>query len=81
MSEFEITKPGPGNPAECCLMPSPAKPSEATIYRRMRDVMIRSHCERGAEAHKCVGAITLTRDAIVLNCPICGDSKSLIGDE
>lgn len=61
-----------------CLMPKPAPRSEAEIYRSIRDVVIRSHCERKAEAHQCAGAVTITRTDITLNCRLCGDLRQTL---
>jgi hypothetical protein len=30
-----------------CLVPTPAPSTEATIYRNMRDLMIKAHCRQG----------------------------------
>ena len=61
-----------------CNMPEPVRRSEAEIYRSIRDRMIRSHCDRKAAAHKCCGAITITRSEITLSCRLCGDARSLM---
>jgi hypothetical protein len=58
-----------------CHMPEPAPRSETEIYRSLRDRMVRSHCDRKAEAHKCAGAITITLTDITLNCRLCGDLR------
>lgn len=61
-----------------CDMPTPARRSEAEIYRSIRDRMVRSHCDRKAAAHQCCGAITITRTDITLNCRLCGDVRSIL---
>lgn len=66
--------------ANCCEMPRPARQREAKLYRSIRDVMIRSHCE-AARGHQCCGAITITRDTITLNCKLCGDLRRTIDHE
>ena len=64
-----------------CLMPEPVRRSEAEIYRSIRDRMVRSHCDRKAEAHKCCGAITITRTDITLSCRLCGDARNILPSE
>lgn len=60
-----------------CHMPEPVPPGEAEIYAAIRDRMIKAHCSAD-RAHDCCGSITFTRDAITMNCPLCGDSRGLI---
>lgn len=64
--------------ANVCRMPTRAPQQEAEIYRSMRDHLIQAHCADKRPAHKCCGQITITRDAIVLQCPRCGDDKKII---
>lgn len=59
-----------------CLVPKPSK--DAAVYTRLRDALIKAHCENERGAHKCCGAITLTRTSITLTCPLCGDHRSLL---
>lgn len=61
-----------------CHMPAPAPRSEAEIYRSIRDTLIRSHCARTGEAHRCCGAITITRTDITMNCRLCGDLRQTL---
>lgn len=65
-------------PVDSCLVPKPVSPDEAKIYASLRDVVVRSHCAAGRSSHLCCGAITMTRSDMTLNCPLCGDAKSLI---
>jgi predicted RNA-binding Zn-ribbon protein involved in translation (DUF1610 family) len=60
-----------------CTMPTPCKPKEAEIYRGIRDMLIRTHCE-AKRAHKCCGKITIDRDHITFNCPLCGDARQTL---
>jgi len=60
-----------------CDMPEPAKRSEAEIYTGIRNTMIRVHCA-AKRAHNCCGAITITRNHITMNCPLCGDARQLL---
>lgn len=60
-----------------CLIAQPAPAAEATIYRRLRDLLIKTHCS-AERAHKCCGAITITRDCVLFQCPACGDFKQTI---
>lgn len=61
----------------CCTMPEPAPPDEAMIYRHMRDILIRAHCS-AKRAHQCCGKITIDRNHITFNCPLCGDVRQTI---
>jgi hypothetical protein len=61
-----------------CHMPEPAPRSEAEIYRSIRKTLIRSHCARKGETHRCCGAITITRTDITMNCRLCGDLRQTL---
>lgn len=65
------------NRPNACSMPTPAEPREATIYRGIRDTLVRSHCSAKRD-HLCCGAITITRQFITFNCPLCGDLRHTI---
>lgn len=65
-------------PATACHMPTPCDPREAKVYKGFRELVVRSHCADGRPAHRCAGAITITRDNITLNCPRCGDLRKTI---
>lgn len=60
-----------------CSMPTPVKRSESEIYRGIRDTLIKAHCE-AKRAHKCCGKITIDRDYITFNCPLCGDARQIL---
>lgn len=64
--------------ANCCEMPTPAPAAEAAVYRSFRDLVIKAHCADKRPSHRCAGQITITRDAILLQCPRCGDAKEII---
>lgn len=64
--------------ANCCNMPKPASKRATKIYDSIRELMIRAHCADKRPAHKCAGAVTITRDTITLNCPRCGDARSTL---
>jgi hypothetical protein len=61
-----------------CKVPEPAPRTEAAIYRSFRDLMIKAHCVRKTEAHRCQGAITITADSITFNCRLCGDLRQIV---
>jgi predicted RNA-binding Zn-ribbon protein involved in translation (DUF1610 family) len=61
-------------------MPAPAKPAEQEIYRGIRDRLIKAHCE-AKRAHNCCGKITIDREHITFNCPLCGDARQIIRPE
>ena len=63
-----------------CHVPEPAPDRMVEIYRRMRDVMVKQHCDAKRD-HLCCGAITITRDDVTLNCPLCGDCRQLLEPE
>jgi hypothetical protein len=65
-------------PANACRVPTPAPRREAEIYRKFREIIVRSHCADGRPAHRCAGQITITRDAITMSCPRCGDLRKTI---
>lgn len=62
-----------------CNMPKPAPKRDAAIYASMRDLMVRAHCADKRPAHRCAGAITITRTDIMFQCPRCGDARQIIG--
>lgn len=70
-------RPGRGG-ANCCHMPAPEEPKMATIYANMRKAIVKAHCADARPAHRCAGAITITRDTITLNCPRCGDIRKTL---
>lgn len=65
---------------DCCLMPEPAPRVEATIYKGMRDTMIKAHCA-SPDRPVCSGAITITAKHITFNCKICGDARKRLTEE
>lgn len=65
-------------PAQVCKMPEREDPKMAAIYRSMREAIVRMHCSDKRPAHRCAGAITIDRTSITLNCPRCGDHRSII---
>jgi hypothetical protein len=78
-SQEPIRPAGPFE-AAACAMPKPAPIDEASVYEKIRDLMIASHCADQRPAHRCAGTITITRDAITFQCPRCGDAKQLLGE-
>lgn len=44
---------------------------EAELYADFHRV----HCERKGEGHECSGRITVSRNNVTLQCPLCGDSR------
>jgi hypothetical protein len=61
-----------------CDMPTPVSKAEAEIYKGMRDLMVRQHCDRKDHGHRCAGAITITATDITLQCKLCGDCRRTI---
>lgn len=39
----------------------------------------RSHCDRAGEDHECVGAMTVRRGEVCLDCPLCGKGEHTPG--
>lgn len=60
-----------------CDVAQPAPEREANVYRHLRDSLVRVHCS-AKRGHKCCGRITIDREHITLNCPLCGDARQLI---
>lgn len=56
-----------------CSIPAVMDPIEAKLYERMRTI----HCDRKAESHGCHGRVTLDRNGMTLQCPICGDNRTI----
>lgn len=56
-----------------CLMPSVMPALDAQLYQKLRAL----HCERAEESHDCSGRVTLDRNGITLQCPLCGDSRQV----
>lgn len=57
-----------------CHMPTPAEKREREIYLKVLEV----HCEQRGDGHECRGKISITRNTITLNCPLCGDSRKTL---
>ncbi len=60
---------------KCCKMPRTICEKEAEVS----DLLLTSHCEhpdKKSANHECCGAITISRNAIVLRCKKCGDAKA-----
>jgi len=60
-----------------CLIPTPLPPNESEIYSRIRDLLIKTHCD-AKRRHQCCGRITIDREHITFNCPLCGDARNII---
>lgn len=56
-----------------CKMPSAMDPIEAQLYERVRTI----HCDRKAASHDCRGRVTLDRNGMTLQCPLCGDNRTI----
>lgn len=54
---------------------------DADGNRNFRALLVRAHCAAGKPAHKCCGRITLTRDATLFQCALCGDLKETVEAE
>jgi hypothetical protein len=65
-------------PANCCHMPKPAPKKEAEVYRKFRDLIVRTHCADDRPAHRCAGTISIDRATVTMNCPRCGDCRQII---
>jgi len=60
-----------------CLIPTPLPPNESEIYSHIRDLLIKTHCD-AKRGHQCCGRITIDREHITFNCPLCGDARNII---
>lgn len=75
MAKPKATLPD-GREVNSCLMPAPIPADEAKLYRRLRQ----AHCARGHQAgQECSGRLTIDRNGITLQCPLCGDARRVYG--
>lgn len=70
--EVEIAPWTSGAPRGCG-MPSAMDPIEARLYERVRTI----HCDRKVASHDCHGRVTLDRNGMTLQCPLCGDNRTV----
>jgi hypothetical protein len=56
-----------------CAMPKRMHAIEAQLYERIRTL----HCDRNAASHDCSGRVTLDRNGMTLQCPLCGDCRTV----
>jgi hypothetical protein len=61
----------------CCLLPKKVSKKQADVYAKIRDTLIRAHCENDAKDHPCAGCITITAKHVTLSCRLCGDARLL----
>lgn len=76
MTEFQTTVeilPWASGASQGCTMPAVMDPLEAQLYERMRTL----HCDRKAESHDCHGRVVLDRNGMTLQCPLCGDNRTI----
>lgn len=66
------------SPVDCCHVPAPASRTDSQIYESIRSHIVKSHCAARRGPHLCCGCVTIDRTSITLQCPLCGDAKSLI---
>lgn len=59
-----------------CHWPPEAVPArDAAIYESIRSRVLQAHCAAKRGPHRCCGRVTLDRDAMTLQCPLCGDLR------
>jgi hypothetical protein len=68
-----MPKPFTAREGVCCTMPTTLSAAEAAIYQKLRKM----HCANGKPGHECSGKVSLDRNGLTLNCPLCGDHRSL----
>lgn len=56
-----------------CAVPEEMDPVEARLYERVRTI----HCAQKSPSHACHGRVTLDRNGMSLQCPLCGDQRSV----
>jgi hypothetical protein len=56
-----------------CRMPEPMPALVAQLYEKIRTL----HCDRKAASHACSGRVILDRNGMTLQCPLCGDHRSV----
>lgn len=66
-------KPMPHTPPVFAVLPTTTSAKEAELFRKIHA----SFCDAGRPAHACVGRFTIDRLGFTLNCPRCGDHRSL----
>jgi len=54
-----------------CEIGNVATEAEAKLYQRFHKM----HCEKKSADHQCSGRITVSRNNVTLQCPLCGDSR------
>lgn len=55
-------------------MPAPIAAADVPMYRLLREL----HCDRNAAAHQCAGKVTIDRDGVTVQCPLCGDARGVM---
>ena len=58
-------------------MPSPIRPPEAQLCEKIRTL----NCDRKRQRHDYSGRVTLDRNGMTLQCPLCGDHHSVWSDK
>lgn len=71
------TMPRAAEAPELCLLPDDIDPREVALYQLLR----RLHCDRKAASHDCHGRVSLDRNGITLQCPLCGDCRRVYPKE
>lgn len=72
MPDIEIV-PWSADADRGCLMPAVMEPLEAQLYEKVRHF----HCDQKKASHECHGRVTLDRNGMTLQCPLCGDHRSV----
>lgn len=60
-----------------CVLPTHTSVKEAELYGKIHE----RHCADNRPGHLCAGKISIDRLGITLNCPRCGDHRSLFSEE
>lgn len=56
-------------------VPEPFGDGETRFYEDIRTRVLKAHCASGRDGHDCLGRVTLDRNSVTLNCPLCGDAR------
>jgi hypothetical protein len=56
-----------------CRMPEPMNPKLADVLQKLRLM----HCAEDKPSHECSGRLLIDRNGMTLQCPLCGDERSV----
>jgi hypothetical protein len=72
MSEAIMAAWNSDNP-KGCRVPEPMDPKMADVLQKLRKL----HCAVDKDSHECAGRLLIDRNGMTLQCPLCGDERSI----